>query len=97
MDARRTGAAKDQKDHVAPTHAASCVRGTLIRDGHGTDCIMALPAFERGCDKYRGETWKLFDYDGVLLKDRETFEIRIDPLGQGGAISVNIGNGPRGR
>lgn len=95
MDARRTGAAKDQKDHVAPTHAASSVRGTLIRDGHGTDCIMALPAFERGCDKYRGETWKLFD--GVLLKDRETFEIRIDPLGQGGAISVNIGNGPRGR
>lgn len=95
MDARRTGAAKDQKDHVAPTHAASSVRGTLIRDGHGTDCIMALPAFEQGCDKYRGETWKLFD--GVLLKDRETFEIRIDPLGQGGAISVNIGNGPRGR
>lgn len=40
MDARRTGAAKDQKDHVAPTHVASSGRGTLIRDGHGTDCIM---------------------------------------------------------
>lgn len=67
MDARR--AAKDQKDHVAPTHVASSVRGTLIRDGHGTDCIMGTgsSASKRGGrDKYRGETWKLLHCSSML-------------------------------